>query len=101
MLGASRAELLRLGALVADAILLALVAGLKHAGISMTDQMGQTTLYGYDDQGQLTSVTAQLSNVTQYAYDLDGNLTAVTDANGHTTTYEYDLRKQKTKRTLP
>jgi len=70
-------------------------------GIAASDPDGKTTLYGYDDQGQLTSVTDPLNNVTTYGYDLDGNLTSVTDANSHTTTYEYDLLKRKTKRTLP
>ncbi len=38
-----------------------------HAGAarrSTTDQMGDDHAYGYDDQGQLTSVTDPLSNVT-------------------------------------
>jgi RHS repeat-associated protein len=70
-------------------------------GLSTDDLVGKTTHYGYDDQGQLTSVTDPLSHVTRYTYDLDGNLASVTDANNHTTSYEYDLMGRKTKRTLP
>ena len=70
-------------------------------GIAMSDPAGKTTFYGYDDQGQLTSVTDPLAHVTSYSYDPDGNLKSVTDANGNKTTYEYDLFKRKIKRTLP
>ena len=41
------------------------------------------------------------SNGTQYGYDPNGNLTSVTDANNHTTTYAYDAGNRKIGRTLP
>ena len=68
---------------------------------SSKDQTGATTLYGYDDEGQLISVTDALGNVTQYAYDPNGNLMAVTDADEHTTTYMYDPANRKSERKLP
>jgi len=66
-----------------------------------------TTVFGYDDEGQLTSVTDPLhtpgtqDHTTLYAYDPSGNLVSVKDANNHETKYEYDLLGRKTKRTLP
>jgi RHS repeat-associated protein len=77
----------------------------RNHRISTTDPISATavatTTYGYDDEGQLTSVTDPLQHATSYTYDTGGNLAAVTDANGHTTAYEYDLLGRKTKRTLP
>jgi RHS repeat-associated protein len=83
----------------------------RNRRLSVRDQISTThtatTQYGYDDEGQLTSVTDPLGlsnplgHVTSYQYDGTGNLTQVTDANGHITKYEYDLLGRKTRRTLP
>jgi YD repeat-containing protein len=34
--------------------------------------MGSATTYGYDDEGQLTSVTDALTHVTRYATTVQG-----------------------------
>lgn len=48
-----------------------------------------TTNYGYDEDGNLTSVTDPLGNATSYAYDALGDVTSVTNPLG-TTSYTYD-----------
>ncbi len=56
------------------------------------------TFYGYDSQGQLTSVTVKEANgttlstplTTNYTYDAAGNLLSESDPNGMTTAYTYD-----------
>jgi RHS repeat-associated protein len=54
------------------------------------------TTYGYDPAGRLSTVAQTLAGapggqiVTRYGYDIQGNLTSVTDPNGNVTTYVYD-----------
>ena len=83
---------------------------------------GQTTTYGYDNNGNLTSVTDPLSNVTtrsfdalnrlfasidplsgktQYQFDANDNLAQVTDPRSANTVYSYDGLGNKTKQTSP
>jgi RHS repeat-associated protein len=57
---------------------------------SVTDPNGNTTTYGYDALNRLVTVTQPGSVVTSYSYDTHGNLTSVTDAEYHITTYQYD-----------
>jgi len=78
---------------------------------TMTDAKGNTYTYGYDLNGNRTSVTMpdgtsvhtaydargrvtnqtdQYGNVTRYCYDGSDRLTSVTDALGSTWTYEYN-----------
>jgi len=54
------------------------------------------TVYAYDPANRVASVTQTLATepggqvVTRYGYDVQGNLTSVTDPNGNVTTYVYD-----------
>lgn len=48
-----------------------------------------TVQYGYDGNGNLTSVTNQAGNVTHYTYDSHHNLLTIEDPNGNYTTYTY------------
>ena len=50
-----------------------------------------TTIYAYNDAGQVTKTTDPLGNSTTDTYDRDGNLASVTDDDGHTTNYIYNL----------
>jgi YD repeat-containing protein len=68
--------------------------------VSETDPNNKTTLYGYDSQGNRTSVTSPLSEQTTMGYDAVGRMTSRVDARGnvtgcgcaaaHTTTFGYD-----------
>ena len=83
---------------------------------------GQTTTYGYDSNGNLTSVTDPLtkattrsfdalnrliasidplSGKTQYQFDANDNLAQVTDPRSANTVYTYDGLGNKTKQTSP
>jgi YD repeat-containing protein len=61
---------------------------------SVTDPLGFTTTFGYDDLGQLSYVAAPIVNgkrqVNSYFYDAQGNLVRAVDAQGLETVYEYD-----------
>lgn len=85
----------------------------------------QTVTYGYDDNGNQTSVTDGNSNTTtqgfdalnrltqmidpyngaasptSYAYDAQDNLTGVTDPTGFTTTYQYNGFREVIQETSP
>jgi RHS repeat-associated protein len=50
---------------------------------------GQTTSYGYDNNGNLTTVNAPLSGVTTYTYDASNRLLRTTDPLGQQVNYGY------------
>lgn len=60
--------------------------------------MARTTTNSFDALNRLAAVLDPAGGVTQYAYDADGRLTRVTDARGLATVYTYDglgnLREQ-------
>ncbi|MCG8433990.1 MAG: DUF6531 domain-containing protein, partial [Gammaproteobacteria bacterium] len=59
------------------------------------------TTYGYDLQGNLTSITNALSQVTQISnYDAHGNPGRITDPNNVITDLVYDTRQRLTSRTV-
>ena len=62
---------------------------------TMTDGIG-TTSYSYDSLNRLTKVTDGDGQATSYGYDLDGNLTTLTYPNGQTVTRSYDKASQLT-----
>ena len=83
---------------------------------------GQTTTYGYDSNGNLTSVTDPLSKATiryfdalnrliasfdrladktQYQFDANDNLAQITDQRSANTVYTYDGLGNKTQQTSP
>ena len=60
----------------------------------MTDQLGDKTVYTYNNMGWQATETVypngSTAETTTYTYDYDGELTAVTDGLSHTTSYAYD-----------
>jgi RHS repeat-associated protein len=77
---------------------------------SVTDQLAHTTSYGYDDAGRLVSKVMPRGNLSgatptdytwTYGYDNDGNLSSVNDPLGHTTSYAYDELNRPTSLTDP
>ncbi len=56
---------------------------------SLTDAVGSTTSFAYDQRGLLTSVTDPLQKVTNLIYDVRGRATSKTDRNGTALTYTY------------
>jgi RHS repeat-associated protein len=69
----------------------------------ITDPNGNVITDTFDSQLRLTSTTdatgTPVAATTSYGYDTNGNLTSVTDPNGHTTTYTYDSADNRTSRT--
>jgi YD repeat-containing protein len=62
-----------------------------HRPVLATDAAGQTTSYGYNAAGQLTSLTDPLGHTTSSQYNASGDLTSITNANGVTAaTFTYD-----------
>ena len=57
---------------------------------SVTDPNNNTTNYAYDPLNRLITVTQPGNMETSYSYNAHGNLQSVTDAESHTTTYQYD-----------
>lgn len=66
---------------------------------SVTDRNGNTTVYIYDDTGNIIEEKDALGNITKYTYDQHGNELTVTDALGNTTTREYNRYGEVTKET--
>ncbi|SDH67851.1 LamG-like jellyroll fold domain-containing protein [Pseudonocardia oroxyli] len=58
---------------------------------TLTDPLGDTTTYAYDQLGNLSSTTAPDTGVTRNSYDLLGNQLSVTDPTGAVQTATYDL----------
>lgn len=95
----------------------------RHRPIASTDAAGQTTIYGYNAAGQLTSLTNPLGQKTQYQYDASNNLSTIinannvavahytydaydrvrtfTDSEGWNVTYDYDAADRVIKITYP
>jgi len=59
-------------------------------GGGQTTDGSSTTLYAYDQAGQLLSKNASGYNTTTYVYDGMGRVKAASDVNGGTTTYVYN-----------
>ena len=68
---------------------------------AVTDANSNTTTYGYDGNGRLTSTTNPLPFTWTQVYDSDGRVTAATDPNSHTTKYAYDPLFNRTLLTTP
>ena len=77
---------------------------------SVSDQLGHKTTFSYDDAGRLVSKVTPRGNVSggtpsdytwAYGYDNNGNLTSVTDPLGHETDYGYDVDNRRTSVTDP
>lgn len=62
---------------------------------------GNTTQFGYDGSGALTSITDALNHVTQITSHTGGGLPeTIVDPNGVTTTLTYDPRQRRTSSTI-
>ncbi len=72
---------------------------------SVTDPLGDQTLYTYDNMNRESSMTVypngSTAETTNYAYDANGNLTSVTNPLGYVTLYAYDARNELTSQTDP
>ena len=62
--------------------------------ISVTDAAKATTTYGYDNNGNRTSIKDQLGNVTTMVYDAKNRLISKTDPSGNMTKYQYDAKDE-------
>ena len=62
---------------------------------------GQTTVYDYDKQGNLTAATDPLNHTNTYAYDALNRLADAIDPKGGTTFYSYDANDHLTSVTDP
>lgn len=72
-----------------------------RGNVAGADPADHTTSYTYDDAGHVTSVTDPLGRTTSYGYDANGNRTSMTDPAGHTTTYTFDAANRLTEVTDP
>lgn len=61
---------------------------------TVTDPLGNASLYGYDEQGRLINLQGPSIDggrqSTSYSYDADGNVASQTDARSNSTSYQYD-----------
>lgn len=62
---------------------------------TVTDPLGNTTIYSYDAAGRLTTLSGSAIDGTtrqvfKYAYNSNGHLATQTDGNGNGITYDYD-----------
>ncbi|NJM42671.1 MAG: RHS repeat protein [Anaerolineae bacterium] len=58
--------------------------------ISQTNALGHTSLFEYDNKGQLTKTTDPLGHSTVYTYNTIGKMISTTNALGFTTIFTYD-----------
>ena len=57
---------------------------------TVTDPLGNLTIFTYDLLGQLITITDAESNETHFTYDAIGLITTITDALGRVALVEYD-----------
>jgi RHS repeat-associated protein len=74
--------------------------------IQVTDQAGATVQYTFDNAGELQSVVQTNApdpthNSTLYGYDPEGDLTSWKDANGYTTQNAFDVLRELISETYP
>jgi RHS repeat-associated protein len=63
---------------------------------SYTNREGHVWTYSHDADRRLISVTDPLGNTTSFGYYENGALKSVTDANGHMTSWDIDLQSRPT-----
>ncbi|WP_141753345.1 DUF4214 domain-containing protein, partial [Duganella sp. HH101] len=75
---------------------------------TVTDPLGNNTVYTYDAAGQLLSASAPPTllngatvpaQVTTFAYDANGNVLSITDPRGKKTAYDYDANGNRIRET--
>jgi RHS repeat-associated protein len=68
---------------------------------TVTDRMGQPTVFEYDERGSVLRKTDARGGVTTFTYDANNNVLTETNALGKTTTYTYDANDHPTSITDP
>ncbi|HET9306133.1 MAG TPA: PKD domain-containing protein, partial [Candidatus Sulfotelmatobacter sp.] len=68
---------------------------------TITDRLGNPTLYAYDADGNILLLQDALGNKTTYTYDTNDNKLSETNPLGKTTTYTYDGDSNRTSETDP
>lgn len=68
---------------------------------TLTDPLGNQTVYAFDDQKRITAITDGLGQTETFAYDAASNQTSHTDRRGNTWTYTYDERGNRLTETDP
>jgi RHS repeat-associated protein len=66
---------------------------------SVTDRAGRTTTYIHDALKRLIQTVNPEGGITQFGYDANGNRTSLTDPNGNATTFSYDLDNRVIRKT--
>nr|WP_320192686.1 right-handed parallel beta-helix repeat-containing protein [uncultured Desulfobacter sp.] len=69
--------------------------------VSKTDKEGRVSTYTYDSLNRRVKETDPIGGETVYEYDSRDNLIALTDAENQTTTFEYDDANRLVKETRP
>lgn len=69
--------------------------------LSLTNPLGNLTVYEYDPLNLLKKIIDPLNGQTQLGYDQNGNLLTVTDAKNHPTAYTYNAMDRLETRTDP
>ncbi|MCG9968493.1 DUF6531 domain-containing protein [Pelotomaculum terephthalicicum JT] len=72
------------------------IHNLKYELEQVIDELGNTTAYTYDNDGNRTSVTDAAGYTSIMTYDSRGNLLTITDPANHTTTITYDNKNNLT-----
>ena len=67
-----------------------------HLLDSVTDRGGRTTTFIHDVLKRLVQTINPEGGITQFGYDANGNRTSLTDQNGNITTFSYDLDNRLT-----
>ncbi|MBM3240282.1 RHS repeat protein [Candidatus Poribacteria bacterium] len=71
---------------------IALTHDLEHYTSVVRDRLGNSTIYEYNERGDVVRMVDALGNTTTYTYDQRGNQLTETDPLGNTTTFTYDAQ---------
>lgn len=66
---------------------------------SVTDRGGRTSVFIHDALKRLIQTVNPEGGITQFGYDANGNRTSLTDPNGNATTFDYDLDNRLIRKT--
>ena len=66
---------------------------------SVTDRGGHTTVFLHDALKRLVQTVNPEGGITQFGYDANGNRTSLTDPNGNATSFGYDLDNRLIRKT--
>jgi len=68
---------------------------------TLTDPLGNETVYAFDDQKRITAITNALGQAEYFTYNAASNQTSHTDRRGNTWNYTYDARGNRLSETNP